>query len=434
MLAATVLAYTVLADSVSAWACTVSAYFDWKASVITASRLSLPLDDNDCLFTMTASRRNFLTRSATLLTTLKLTAFACRSTVAGSFGLSESVATSADEIKWHDVQEWGVEGRGFTDTKSYFDRLPGRAEGVVRDAVWNLSRHSAGMMVRFRTNATTIHVDHAVTSSSLAMAHMPATGVSGLDLYAKDVDGTWKWVAVTRPATQEMKLPIVSGLDPGERDYAIYLPLYNGTSRLQVGVPRDAKFEAIAPLSEKPIVFYGTSITHGACASRPGMPHPAILGRRLNKPVINLGFSGNGKMEETVGRFLVELDPAVYIIDCLPNMTADEVTANTIPLIKQLRQNHPAVPIVLVEDRTYPAGWIKRSMLQRNESSRAALQQQHQVLLDAGTEKLFYISGDLLLDANRDDTTDGSHPSDLGFFNHANAMEPVLRQALADSQ
>ncbi len=337
---------------------------------------------------------------------------------------------SAANLTWHDVQDWGVEGRGFSDTLSYFDRLPSRAEGVVRDAVWNLSRHSAGMMVRFRTDATAIHVDHAVTSSNLAMPHMPATGVSGLDLYAKDTDDSWKWVAVTRPATQQMNLELVSGLNPGERDYAIYLPLYNGTSRLKIGLPSDAAFEPIAPRADKPIVFYGTSITHGACASRPGMPHPAILGRRLNRPVINLGFSGNGKMEETVGRFLVELDPAVYVIDCLPNMNAAEVTANTIPLVKQLRAAHPTVPIVLVEDRSYSSSWLRKSQLDRNTTSRQALHKQYHDLLDAGTDRLFYIDGESLLGPDRDDTTDGSHPSDLGFLRHADAMEPVLRKAL----
>ncbi|MCA9064872.1 MAG: SGNH/GDSL hydrolase family protein, partial [Planctomycetaceae bacterium] len=230
-----------------------------------------------------------------------------------------------DGISWHDVRDWGVEGRGFEDTEKYFDRLPARAKGVVRDAVWGLSRHSSGMLVRFRTNATKIHADYAVTSPNLAMPHMPATGVSGLDLYATDTEGKWRWVSVVRPDAQAMKPVLASELNPGTRDYAVYLPLYNGTEYLKIGVPADATFEPIAPRKEKPIVFYGTSITHGACASRPGMPHPSILGRRLNRPVLNLGFSGNGRMEAEVGQFLCELDPAVFVIDCLPNIGAAEV-------------------------------------------------------------------------------------------------------------
>jgi hypothetical protein len=286
------------------------------------------------------------------------------------------------------------------------------------------------MMVQFRTDATTIHADHLVTSPGLAMPHMPATGVSGLDLYARDDDDQWRWVAVTRPNNQHMEVAMVSGLRPGTRDYAVYLPLYNGTESLKIGVPAGNKFEPVAPRMQKPIVFYGTSITHGACASRPGMPHPAILGRRFDQPTINLGFSGNGKLEEEVGRFLIELDPAAYVLDCLPNMAAAEISARTIPMVKQLRAAHAGVPIVLVEDRTYPASWILASQQQRNDTSRLAFKAAYQTMQDDGIENLYYVDGNTLLATDGDDTTDGSHPSDLGFFHQANAIEPALRAAL----
>ena len=99
------------------------------------------------------------------------------------------------------VRDWGVEGKGWpeSETEKYYDRLPNRAKGKVRDAVWNLSRHSAGMLTRFRTDAHEIWLDHEVTSPNLAMPHMPATGVSGVDLYATDPTGEWRWLAVSRP-------------------------------------------------------------------------------------------------------------------------------------------------------------------------------------------------------------------------------------------
>jgi lysophospholipase L1-like esterase len=339
-----------------------------------------------------------------------------------------SFAGQQESVTWHDVRDWGREGKAFQDTEKFYDRLPARAKGVVRDAVWNLSRHSSGMMVQFRTDATTIHADYAVTSEKLAMPHMPATGVSGLDLYAKDDAGKLRWVSVVQPVKQQMNVVVAKDLAAGMRDYAVYLPLYNGTESLKIGIPAGHSFQPIAPRTEKPIVFYGTSITHGACASRPGMPHPAILGRRLNRPVINLGFSGNGKLEKEVGQFLVELDPAVYVLDCLPNMVASEVAERTQPMVRQLRAAHPTVPIVLVEDRTYGYSWIQPSRQKRNDSSRAAFKVAYQELLDAGVEKLFYVDGESLLQG--DDTTDGSHPSDLGFFNQANAVEPALKAAL----
>jgi lysophospholipase L1-like esterase len=322
-----------------------------------------------------------------------------------------------------------VEGKGWpeAETEKYFDRLPKRAKGVVRDAVWNLSRHSAGMLTRFRTDATEIWVDYKVTSANLAMAHMPATGVSGIDLYATDQQGDSRWLAVTRPAQQTVKTKMTSGLIPAERVFTAYLPLYNGTEYLKIGVPEAASFEPLAPRDDKPLLFYGTSITHGACASRPGMPHPAILGRRFDRPVINLGFSGNGKMEKEVGQFLCELDPAVYVIDCLPNMNAGEVAQRAEPLVRQLREARPDTPILLVEDRTYANTPFIRAHQQRHAGSRQALRAAYEKLTAAGVNSIGYLAGDKLLGDDRDDTTDGSHPNDLGFYRHANAFEPALR-------
>ncbi len=335
-------------------------------------------------------------------------------------------------LQWHDVRDWGIEGKGWDDTEKYFDRLPARAKGKVRNAVWGLSRHSAGMLVRFASDAPEIWADYAVTSSRLAMPHMPATGVSGLDLYAEDETGTWRWLSVVRPTAQAMKTRVISGLAPGERNYTAYLPLYNGTESLKIGVPEGASFTPIEPRSEPPLVFYGTSITHGACASRTGMPHPAILGRRLNKPVINLGFSGNGRMEAEVGEFLTELDAAVYIIDCLPNMQGPEVAERTEPLVRQLRAARPDVPILLVEDRTYANTPFLPDRQARHHASRAALRKAYDSLIASGMKSLSYLPGEDLLGKDRDDTTDGSHPSDLGFYRQANAFEPVLRKILSE--
>ncbi|MEW4486922.1 SGNH/GDSL hydrolase family protein [Thalassoglobus sp. JC818] len=340
---------------------------------------------------------------------------------------------SSSEVNWHDVRDWGIEGKGWDDTAKYFDRLPALAEGVVRSNVWNLSRHSAGMLVRFKTDATDISADYAVTSSKLAMPHMPATGVSGLDLYARDDEGELRWLSVVKPDAQHVVTKMCSGIIPGPREFCVYLPLYNGTESLKIGVPKGATFEPIEPRREKPIVFYGTSITHGACASRPGMPHPAILGRRLNQPVINLGFSGNGRLEKEVGRFLVELDPSVYVIDCLPNLLGPQVEERAAPLVRQLRKARPTTPILLVEDRTYANTPFYVERQQRHEHAREALRKAYETLKADGDDQLFYLPGEDLLGEDRDDTTDGSHPSDLGFYRQANAFEPVLRKILASN-
>ena len=215
-----------------------------------------------------------------------------------------------------------------------------------------------------------------------------------------------------------------------EHDFLAYLPLYNGIEKLEFGVAKGVKFETVAPRTDQQLLFYGTSITHGACASRPGMCHPAILGRRLKMPVMNLGFSGNGRMEPEVAELLAEEDPAVYILDCLPNITGDVVAKNTEPVVNILRKARPETPIVLVEDRTYGYAWIKQSSRDRHEGSRVAYKAAYDRLIAGGMKNLHYIEGADMLGKDGDGTTDGSHPNDLGFQRQAEAMLPTLRKAL----
>jgi GDSL-like Lipase/Acylhydrolase family/N-terminus of Esterase_SGNH_hydro-type len=340
----------------------------------------------------------------------------------------------ADGINWYDIRDLGVEGQGWTKTKASFDRLPARAEGNVRDAVWSLSRHSAGMCVRFRSAATEFHAHWKLTSSRLAMPHMPATGVSGLDLYVLH-DGKWRWLVNGRPQAQETKSRLVTGLPPGTRDYLLYLPLYNGVTQVEIGVPMSSTIMRVPAADDtaKPIVFYGTSITHGACASRPGMVHTAILGRWLNAPVINLGFSGNGRMEPEVAELIAEIDASVYVLDCLPNITAADVTARTAEVVAILRAKHPSTPIVLVEDRSYADSFLVTSKRKRNESSRVALRAEFEKLKAAGDQNLYYIYGENLLGNDGEGTVDSSHPSDLGFMRQATAFREIIEPLMQES-
>ncbi|MCC2672782.1 MAG: hypothetical protein K0Q72_5254, partial [Armatimonadetes bacterium] len=338
------------------------------------------------------------------------------------------------DVAWYDVQQWGVEGKAWNDTARYYDRLPAKAERTVRPPVWGLSRHSAGMLVRFETDAPVIHARYDLLSANIAMPHMPATGVSGLDLYARDDKGRDRWLAITRPAAQKVSAQLIAGIDPlpggARRLYTMYLPLYNGVEKLEIGVPAKAGFAGVAPRKEKSILFYGTSIMHGACASRTGMSISAIVGRRFNRPTINLGFSGNGQMEPEVGALLAELDPAVYAIDCLPNMNADLVAARTEPLVKQLRAARPDTPILLVEDRTFTSAPFLKNSRTHHEGSRAAFRKAYENLRRDGVKGLSYLEGAQLLGSDGEGATDGSHPNDLGMVRYADAYEHALKPLL----
>lgn len=360
------------------------------------------------------------------------------SCVTGDVRLNAQSATNAPpRLNWTDLRELGVEGQGWSETKAAYDRLPARAETTVRAAVWGLSRHSAGIHVRFITDATNIHARWAVTSSNLAMPHMAATGVSGLDLYVKTEKGDWRWLAVGKPDRQTNSASLISNLPPGRREYLLYLPLYNGTHSVEVGVPAGAtvsKAGAWGSGTRKPMLFYGTSILHGACASRPGMVHSAILGRRFQFPHINLGFSGNGKMEPELADLLAELDPSVYVLDCLPNMTAKEVTDRVEPFVRKLRAAHPTTPILLVEDRNYADAFLVANKRERNLSSQAALREAYARLRKSGVKELHYLRGADLLGEDGEATVDSSHPNDLGFMRqaeaHAKVLGPILKKAV----
>ncbi len=342
-------------------------------------------------------------------------------------------AEPGGETLWYDLRHLDVEGRGWTDTKAPYDRLPARAEGRVREPVWNLSRHSAGMCARFVTDAPAIQGRWTLTSANLAMNHMPATGVSGLDLYVKTEAG-WCWLGVGRPAAQTNAVQLVGNLPDGAREYMLYLPLYNGVTSVEVGIPRDrriAKGPPRDPGRQKPILFYGTSITQGGCAARPGMAYPAILGRRLNYPIINLGFSGNGKMEPELADLLAELDPAVYALDALPNMSLQEVVDRVEPFVRTLRKAHSDTPILLVEERTSSNAPLLASRGEGHRAKRAALRNAYENLTTEGVRNLHYLHGDHLLKGDGEGTVDGSHPTDLGFAQMADAFEVALRPILA---
>jgi GDSL-like lipase/acylhydrolase family protein/SGNH-like hydrolase/esterase family protein len=336
------------------------------------------------------------------------------------------------EVAWHTLSKLAVEGKGWTKTKHPYDRLPAHAEGVVRAPVWSLAQDSAGLRYRFVTDSQSIRARWTLRKNRLALPHMAATGVSGLDLYVREGD-KWHWIGIGRPEKeQENEGILVNGLERQRREYLLYLPLYNGVDSVSIGVAKGASFET-APdryTSRKPAVFYGTSILQGGCAARPGMAYPSIVGRMLDYPVINLGFSGNGKTEPEVGKLLAELDPAVYILDSLPNLSVDETAERIGPFVKTLRDAHPTTPIVLVENVTYTNARFVAARQEKVTDANSILRKLYERLQADGDKNVFYVPTTRLFGSDGEDTVDGTHPTDVGFLRMAGSIAPVVRQAL----
>lgn len=338
-----------------------------------------------------------------------------------------------EKMVWHDIAKFGIEGKGWKDTAHLYDRLPAKAQRTVRPEVWNLSQKSAGLSVRFVTDATTISVKWSLRTASLDLPNMAAAGMSGIDLYVKE--GTqWRWAGAARPDKQNgNERKIVENMAPGRREFRLYLPLYNGTEKAEIGVPEGSTVQSAPayPAGLKPVVIYGTSIVQGASASRPGMAYPAILERRLNRPFVNLGFSGNGKMEAEVAELLTEIDAAVYVIDCLPNLsTGEEAETRAVQVVEILRRARPNTPIVLVENLLYPDLFIDQSKRKKIADKNAGLLRAYRRMQAARVRNIHYIAAERLLPADSEGTIDGVHPNDHGFMQMADVIGPVLRRAI----
>ena len=339
-------------------------------------------------------------------------------------------------FKWVNAKDLTVEGMGWSGTGVIDDytRLPNNYKDTVTANVWNLSRHSSGIHVRFTVKGTKeIHAKWKLRSN-IFMVHMTHQAINGLDLYIKQ-DGKWVFGGVGKPDKTGLdNESLLTGfLDPKvEYECMVYLPLYNGVNTVEFGFASDAQVKKATPFHNKPFVMYGTSILHGCSASRAGMSFPSMLGRRFDAPVVNLGFSGNGFIEEYFGRIMGEVDALAYFIDCLPNMysfTPDEVKSRTLALVRNLRKVRPQTPVVLVEDRTHTNFRSNSTVNEDRDGLKAAYK-----ILKKESENIYYVKSDNLLGKDTEATVDGSHPSDLGMHYYYQALEPVVKKIMKVSK
>lgn len=345
------------------------------------------------------------------------------------------------EVTWYDATAIGIDGRGWAETTTPYDRLPGKAEKTVPQGVWQRSQNSAGMSVSFATDATMIAIRWKLRHPSITSPYLSSMSVAGLDLYIRNGD-KWFWAATKPPQASKVagQAPettdtFLRGLSPELREYRLYLPIYNGVEKVEIGVPKEAKFgKAVEKEAKKPIVFYGSSIVQGSASSRPGMTYPAQLNRRLNHSIVNLGFSGLCHMEPALADLLAELDPAIFVIDCLPNMTAQEISERTVPLVKKIREARPNTPIVLVENPTYSQSLWNPAVLKGVNLKNKLLTDEYNKLKRDGVQNLHYVKGNNLFGTDGNTTVDGVHPTDAGFTLFADALEPILRNLLSSKE
>ena len=335
---------------------------------------------------------------------------------------------------WHDARDIGIGGKGWTDTLDPYYRFPERARHATIPGAYSLAKCSAGLYVRFTADTGRICCKWTTRFWGTTGSHMNGLCLSGVDLYARD-RGKLRFVGIGAPQRRIDNTALLCDLPmppPGSpREYCLYLPLYNGVTDVQIGLPRGAKL-APAPLwpgvsrTGKPILIYGTSITQGGCTARPGMNYTSIIQRMLDRDVINLGFSGNGPYYREIIPLLAEIDASVYVLDAIANSTIQSVRNETFECVTKLRELRPGVPIVMPEaaqSSTLVDGQRHKGNCLKNQGFREQVAR----LLDAGVADLHFVPMETLTDPNCEGTVDGGHPNDIGFLHLAQTIGPVLR-------
>jgi hypothetical protein len=367
--------------------------------------------------------------------TISLNSFSCRIIfLAGMlFLLNFSIASSenpgqGDTLKYIDGQSLTIIGR-YHSEKNYA-RFPKEYENKLRKDVWDLGQNSAGISIRFRTNASEITVRWTLLEDN-SMDHMAFTGIKGVDLYAR-VDNNWKYVNTARVKGKVNEFTLVKTSGVIFREYLLNLPLYDGIDSLSIGVNSNAEIGLPAEkylIDKKPVVYYGSSIAQGGCASRPGMAFTNILERVMDRSFINMGFSGSGTFDIPVGEAMSEIDAALYVIDCNPNTKRDLIYERAVALVKLLKEKRPAVPVLLVEGYYYVSGFgDPRESDQAKKNGE--LKRAYKTLEKTGLKQIYYKKGDGMIGNDSEGTVDGVHPNDLGMMRIAESLEPAIKKLI----
>ena len=349
--------------------------------------------------------------------------------------LATPLLRAASEVRWLAIPHAGLEIDGlpwFAQNDGEFFRLPASSKDKFLAPVWNLAKSPSGGRIRLRTDSTALAVRLEYPSPP-NMNNMHAFGQTGVDLYS---DGAYRGTAIADKDAQPGKVyeHVYFGASPRAwREVTLYLSLYKPVKVISVGIDSEARLEKARSFAiASPVVYYGTSITQGGCASRPGMSYQAILGRMLNIDFVNLGFSGNGKGEPEVAEAVSQIDASCFVLDFVQNNgTVASLREVYGPFLDRLRKAHPETPILAI---TPIFSTREAAGASQNEGMREHIRQVVSQRICAGDRNLQVVEGtDLLGPSRSDGLVDSTHPNDLGFQWMAEGLAPRLRRVLAIS-
>lgn len=344
--------------------------------------------------------------------------------------LAATAAAKGNGLRYHSLEGMPLLGTLAPDASVPYTRLPDSLRNVARKVVWDLGQNSAGLALRFRSDARDINL-RWVSADTSYMSHMAPTGSRGLDLYVLGDDSVWTTLGCARPNRHHTRsdAEVMRNMEPRMREYMLYLSLYNSVDSIEIGVDSAASVLPPAvglPRRGKPIVMYGTSILQGACASRPGMAHTNMVMRGLQHEVINLGFSGNALLDPEIARFMAQADAAIYVIDATTNCSADLIDRRMETFTGILRAAHPHTPILIVESPIFPAARFNTRLREGIEDKNRRLKAIYTRLKEHDSN-IYYFAGADVLAGDNEATVDNTHFTDSGFSAYAGRLMPLIK-------
>lgn len=312
-----------------------------------------------------------------------------------------------------------------------FIRLPLTEEQNITKSAWAESLCPSSARLRFKTSSTSLRlrIDH---QHDYHRHNLSDISVAGIDLYIGPPDQMSFWMT-TRPkdGTRVYEHLYFEQLSSEIREFTLYLPSYAKLAELQIGIDSGAQILPPTPYEiQKPLVFYGTSVTQNASASRGSNGFVPILGRRLNADVVNLGFSGSGKGEPIMAQLMTQIDASVYVVDSVANMDIQLMNERYEKFVRLLRNRKPDIPVVLMT-KIHSAGEI-----QSDEAAAYDLQNQpvfetyHKLLAEGDKNIFLFDAGKIIKPGGDHPTIDGVHLTDRGFYMIADVLTPQLASIL----
>ncbi len=332
-------------------------------------------------------------------------------------------AAGTAQTVFFDVSQPPFTVHGLLHDKDGYYRLPHAVAAKANDGVQWLNQNTAGGRVRFVTDADRV-VLRAAMRAVTGMPHFALTGSAGFDLYADGVYCGTFVPPLELKTGYTSELPVGNG---GLREFTVHFPLYSGVVKLELGLPSGCTLGAAAPYrTAAPVVYYGSSITQGGCASRPGNTYQSMLSRALSCDHLNLGFSGSALGEPCLADYIAGLNMSAFVLDYDHNAPDPaHLEATHAAFFQKVRSRQPLLPVFLLS-RPQPNP-SEEELLRRDIVKRT-----WQEAVRAGDRRVFFLDGTELLRPFGGDsgTVDNCHPNDLGFFSMAKALEPGLRAAL----